>query len=357
MALLFVSIPAHSLTTTITKVTPTAVITNSTDIEFEFISSAPDARFVCSLDYADPVFCTSPMSYHNLKDGQHFFKVNAVSATEGTDYIGASYLWTVDTIPPHTKLTAVPVGPDSYTVDLLSSEPNSTFVCSLDGAPALPCATPYQWNNIGPGNHYFLAQAVDEATNVDPIGADFSVSFEQRPPLSTTITSVDPSAPFTNITSVVFGFISNQPTAKFVCTLAGGTTPCASPFNYVSLPDGFYTFTVQAVDAFGIMDPIGSSYSWTVDTVPPVGVISKLESTSTIVTITWESNEPATTALHWGLDQDLSRVAPGDPRFTTTHSVRITGLSSNSLYSLQPEGIDRAGNPYKMPRLTIRTKR
>ena len=357
MALIFVPRPAHGLTTTITKITPARVITNSTDIEFEFISSAADAHFVCSLDYADPVFCTSPWSIHNLSDGQHRFQVNAVSDTEGMDYIGAVHIWTVDTIAPRTKVSAILVGQDSYKVDLLSSEVNSTFLCSLDGAPAAPCTTPYQWNNARPGNHYFRAQAVDEATNVDLIGADFSFTVEEQVSLTTTITSVEPSALFTNIAQVVFGFISNQSTAQFVCTLAGQTTPCVSPWSYSPLPDGLYAFTVQAANIYGSIDPIGATYSWTIDTVPPVGAVNLLNATSTVITVTWTSDEPATTELHWGPETDLSRAVPADSSFTTAHSVRITGLSSNSLYSMQPGGVDRAGNPYKMPRLTIRTKR
>jgi len=349
--------PVYGLTTTITRVTPSDLVTNSTNITFEFVSSAPDAYFVCSLDWADPIICTSPWSYYNLPDGPHRFHVMSVSPTEGRDYVGAIHNWRIDTVAPSTKLTATPAGPDSYSVDLQSNEPNSTFVCALDANPPLPCTSPHLLTNVGPGNHYFRVQAIDEAKNIDPIGADFTFTVHQAPMLNTVITSVDPSAPFTNVTQVLFGFMSNQSTATFRCTLAGQVSACASPHLYTRLPDGFYTFTVQAVDVFGNIDPIGASYSWTVDTVPPVGTLVNLESTSTIITVTWTSNEPATTALNWGLDHDVSRTAPGDPRFKTSHTVRITGLSSNSLYSVQPSGIDRAGNISQMPRLTIRTKR
>lgn len=347
--------PVHGLTTTITSKVPSAAVTNSTRIEFEFVASESDVRFYCSLDYADPEVCEPPKEYRGLADGNHHFKVFSRSENQ-VDSVGDVHMWRVDTVAPKTKLSATPNSMTSYTIDLLASEANSTFVCSFDGQPAAACSTPVQWNNISDGNHYFLAQAVDEAGNVDPVGADLSFVVNSEPPINTSITRIEPQAEFTNSTSILFDFVSNHLGAKFICSLAGASSACTAPFTYTNLPDGYYTFLVQATDSSGT-DPVGASYSWTVDTVPPTGVVNVLDATSTSVTVEWTSNEPATTELVWGKDVDLSKVATPDMTFATTHKIKLTGLSSNTPYSIQPRGVDRAGNPYAMPAVQVRTKR
>lgn len=349
--------PAFAITTTLTKVTPDKPVTNSTEITFEFVTDTSDAHFMCSLDYKEASHCDSPITYRGLADGKHHFQVNAVSPSVGADRIAATYDWVVDTVPPSTTLKTAPSGPDGYMADIFSSEPRSTYACSVDGSPAFSCRTPYMLTGFLPGNHDFKAFAIDEAGNVDPVGADFPFAVHSHQPLTTSITNVDPTSTYTNITHIDFDFVSSQPASTFVCTLAGSSTNCIPPYGYASLPDGDYTFKVQAVDAFGVMDPVGALYSWTVDTTPPIPALENLDSTSTIVTVTWTTNEPATTEMHWGMNQDVSRPAPGSSLMTTTHTVRVSGLSSNTPYSFQPGGVDRAGNPYQMNVLAIRTKR
>jgi hypothetical protein len=192
---------------------------------------------------------------------------------------------------------------------------------------------------------------------MDPSGAEFVFVVDQRPPLTTTITSVAPQAEFTNSTAISFGFIASQNDATFLCSLGDAPVPCASPLTYTQLPDGLYQFKVQAVDRFGGMDPVGAVYSWIVDTIAPHARLDRADTTSTTMTISWTTDEPATTDLVWGVDGNLDRIVAGDSRFTTNHTVRVSGLSSNTPYSVAPGGLDRAGNPFRMSRLAVRTKR
>lgn len=348
---------ALAITTSLTSITPSALVTNSPDITFEFVSDEPDAFFMCSLDYQEPVRCTSPWTYRNIADGKHHFKVFAISPGAGLDRSGSTHEWLIDTVAPTTTMNTNPAGQDTYAVYLLSSETQSTFLCALNSAPLSYCLSTHLLENLLPGNYTFKAFAKDEAGNIDPIGAHFSFSVLDRTPLTTTITGVNPNTPYTNITQITFDFVSSHASAKFVCSLAGTTNPCQSPFQYNSLPDNNYLFKVQAVDASGNMDPIGATYSWTVDTTPPVAALTRLDSTSTIVTVSWTTNEPSTTELNWGAGADLSRKAPSDATLKTNHTVQITGLSSYSPYSVQPAGVDRAGNPFQMDAQSVRTKR
>ena len=58
-----------------------------------------------------------------------------------------------------------------------ASDPGSTFECSLDGGPFLPCTSP--WNEpTGPGSHTLTVRAVDPQGNVD--GTPVTLSFDGR---------------------------------------------------------------------------------------------------------------------------------------------------------------------------------
>lgn len=312
---------------------------------------------MCSLDFREQSPCTSPWTYNNLTDGKHHFKVYASDPSVGFDPIGAIHEWRVDTLAPSTSLQANPTGPDSYSVDLFSSEANSTFACSMDGSPEFSCLSPYKLQGLAPGPHELKVFAIDEAGNIDPQGASFQFTTVIVDPITTQITSIDPASTYTNINQVTFDFIASKPASGFLCTLAGVATNCTPPYSYANLPDAEYTFKVQAIDVWGNMDAIGASYTWTVDTTPPIATVTRLDTTSTIVTITWTTNEPATTELQWGQGASPNRPSNGNSQLNTVHSVQIAGLSSNTPYVVQPMGVDRAGNRFQMSPLFVRTKR
>ncbi len=53
-----------------------------------------------------------------------------------------------------------------------SSEPGSSFECSLDGAGYRACASPLAYRHLDRGRHRFRVRATDAAGNVDPSPAD-----------------------------------------------------------------------------------------------------------------------------------------------------------------------------------------
>lgn len=348
----------NAISTYFISITPPQPVTNSQSITFEFASNYSDSRFVCALNDDDPTFCTSPKTYNNLRDGHYRFRVYAISATGGTDAVGVSHNWRVDTLPPNTWMAATPTGHASIVFALTSSEPNSTFLCVVDNDPAQPCATPVTIGGLPAGWHTFSAYAVDEATNVDPFGTHYKFEFANQPVIETTIISTNPTAIYTSQNNMKIEFVSNHSNANFECSLNGSPlASCASAQVYQNLADGNYLFKVHALDQFGTKDPTGDSHAWTVDTVPAVGSNIRTNPTSTSITITWTTNEPATTRLFWGISPNITREVADDGVMKTQHSVRLTGLSSNTVYAIEPAGQDRAANPHKMPRLTVRTLR
>ena len=160
--------------TTITS-TP-ANPSNSTSALFSFTSASTSATFACSLDSAAFAGCTSPASYTGLVDGAHTFRVRA-SDQNGVDPSPASFTWTVattppagDTTPPETTITSGP--PDTTTstsgsFSFTSSEANSTFQCSLDGAPRVACTSPQAYTGLSIGSHTFDVWGTDAAGNTD----------------------------------------------------------------------------------------------------------------------------------------------------------------------------------------------
>ncbi|PTT62171.1 hypothetical protein DBR22_17750, partial [Arthrobacter sp. HMWF013] len=154
--------------------------TTSTTAQFSFTSTSASATFSCSLDSAPFATCVSPMSYSGLAAGAHTFRVRA-SDQNGVDPSPASYTWTVgttpppgDTTPPETTITSGPPATSTSTsasFAFTSSEANSTFQCSLDGAPRVACTSPQAYTGLAAGSHAFSVWATDAAGNADATAA------------------------------------------------------------------------------------------------------------------------------------------------------------------------------------------
>jgi len=75
---------------------------------------------------------------------------------------------------PQTTITSAPKkrrAKHSY-VSFESSEPNSSFRCSLDGKTFAPCTSPQDFRNLKRGRHTFAVFAIDPAGNADPTPAE-----------------------------------------------------------------------------------------------------------------------------------------------------------------------------------------
>src|SRR5205814_5019902 len=92
-------------------------------------------------------------------------------------------------------------------------------------------------------------------------------------------TSLDAHPPDPNGRDASFSFSGNDAggtgVAGFACDLdGGGFTACTSPQAYSGLTDGSHTFQVRAHDAVGNIDPTPASFTWLIDTPPPVASFS-----------------------------------------------------------------------------------
>ncbi|HVL33873.1 MAG TPA: Ig-like domain-containing protein, partial [Actinomycetota bacterium] len=268
----------------------------STSAVFTFSSSESGSTFTCALDAGAFAGCSSPITYTDLDEGTHTFRVTATDPLGNADPTPAQRTWTVDTGAPETSIDSGPAGPTSSTsaaFTFSSDEPGSTFQCSLDGSAFALCASPATYAGLAEGMRTFRVRAVSPGGVADPTPASRSWTIDTTPP-ETTISSGPSST--TGDPTAVFGFTSEQG-AAFACSIDGGAfIACSSPATYTGLTSGPHTFSVRAGDVAGNQDPTPATHSWTIDLDPPDTTITSGPSgitASTSATFTFSSTEPA----------------------------------------------------------------
>jgi len=81
------------------------------------------------------------------------------------------------------------------------------------------------------------------------------------------------------------------------------------------------------------------------DTTPPTitdVTVTNLKADS--ATITWTTNEPATSQVEWGTSMEFGNTTPEDSSLTTNHSVNLTGLMPGTQYYFRVRSKDAARN-------------
>jgi len=123
-----------------------------------------------------------------------------------------AFLLTPDTTPPDTTIDSGPsaivqTGDASFTFS--SSEPNSTFECSLDGAAFGACSSPQAYNELADGSHTFEVRATDAAGNLDPTPASYTWTVDTAAPSGTV--DINGGDAYTNSTTVNLTLNADDP--------------------------------------------------------------------------------------------------------------------------------------------------
>jgi hypothetical protein len=103
---------------------------NLRDATFTF-SATKSSSFVCHLNRAAWVACTSPRRYAGLGDGHHIFEVRSVDSSGREDPRAARWEWTIDTTEPEVVTTVPQDGASNVPPD---STISATFSKPLDAA-------------------------------------------------------------------------------------------------------------------------------------------------------------------------------------------------------------------------------
>jgi hypothetical protein len=108
-----------------------------------------------------------------------------------------------------------------------------------------------------------------------------------------------------------------------------------------------YDFDVSSANA---ANSSSASTNYTFSTAsnsapPPVaGYVSFWNITSSGVTISWSTNEPATTAVAYGTTSALGKLSPVQTALVTSHGVTLTGLTAGTTYYFAAQSADSSGN-------------
>jgi sugar lactone lactonase YvrE len=237
-------------------------VSSSTSASFTFQTTEPGSTFECKLDGGVYVACSSGQSYPGLAAGPHTFSVRAADnlANVGDP---ASYPWAIDVTPPDVNIDSTPLlltSSPNASFSFSSSEPGSTFRCSVDTGAATTCLSPFA-TTVTAGDHTFSVYAIDLAGNTGQ-PASYTWTMDNTPP-SVNITSAPPV--LTTANSASFSFNSGDPSASFDCHIDSlPYAPCTSPSSYSGLTGGQHTFYVRASDPLGNMSAPATKL-WTVD--------------------------------------------------------------------------------------------
>lgn len=137
------------------------------------------------------------------------------------------------------------------------------FYCAIDAGLFQDCASPFETQQLQPGEHTFQAtSSVPGALDITPLRFHFTI-------MPTTSVSHGPGS-YTNDTTPWFAFSSTGSGNTYQCKLdTGNWLACDARHTTWPLADGTHVLRVSAIGPTGVIDPTPAVYSFTVDTRAP----------------------------------------------------------------------------------------
>ncbi len=234
-------------------------------------------------------------------------------------------------------------------------------------------ATPYAITATGSGVNWTMNLAAGNRSGSDATQTSSSAVVTWNMPSLTVQDGISSDADV--ITSSDHLAISWSPSnTNYISsfTLAVGTTPGASnvypttnvgailstTLESLSLVDGqTYYATVTAYDVFGEPIILATSNGVRVDISAPDITDLSISAGLTSATVTWTTNEVATTHVAIGTTADMGTVVLDAVTLTTSHAATINTLQSGTTYYLQVQSVDSAGNSAQSMMLVFTTTR
>ncbi|HVX90366.1 MAG TPA: peptidoglycan-binding protein [Candidatus Paceibacterota bacterium] len=202
------------------------------------------------------------------------------------------------------------------------------------------------------GSYVYYVKCEDAAGNIN--ADDYTISFTVA--ADTTSPSVTLDAPANNAT--VSGSVALSATASDDVSVSGvqfkldtntliGAEDTSSPYtgtwDSTGVADGSHTLVAVARDGSGNY-ATSSVATVTVDnTAPVLSSISSGTPGASSATITWSTDEGASSTVNYGLTSSYGTASTSDA-LTTSHSITVTGLSEGTTYHFQVASADSQGN-------------
>jgi hypothetical protein len=277
----------------------------------------------------------------------------------------------LDTVAPSVALTSPAANAllrGTVTVSATASDDTGVAGVQflLDGTPlgAEDTTSPYNlsWNTTTAtdGTHSLIAQARDAAGNIAQ-SAPTAVIVDNQPPVGTV--QINGGAAATNTRTVTLSLSATDALSGVTqMRFSNNGSSFSAAENYAptktwTLSGGAGVKTVYAQ----FRDAAGNWSSAATDTIvfdsaaPQISSRTATNITANSATITWTTNEPATSQVDYGPTKSYGSTTTLDPNLVTSHSVTLVGLSANTLYNYRVRSIDAAGNERVSANSTFRT--
>ncbi len=214
------------------------------------------------------------------------------------------------------------------------------------------------------------------ATSGDGVGFTAAASFSQALSVSSAgvfggnYASSEPSAPayealvdyVFNTASPIVGEDPAGPAVALSTSVVGsgsilrspdaGEYPVGSVVELTAVPEPGWSFAGWSGDVVSTQNPL----SVTVDAAKSVVATFDTDSTAPVIsgvvvdagvdsaTVSWSTDEPASSRVAWGLTDTLEATAVGDPTPTTEHAVTLGGLAADTVHHYQVSSTDNSDN-------------
>ena len=266
-----------------------------------------------------------------------------------------------DNIAPTVSLTAPAANTTvAGTVTLTATASDNIGVAGvqflLDGNAlgAEDTTSPYSlsWNTttaIANGPHTLAARARDAAGNTATT-TPINIVVDNQAPTGSIV--INGGAAATNSTAVTLTLsASDALSAVTQMRFSNNGTSYSTAQTFATtqtwtLTTGAGTKTVYAQfkDAAGNWSTAVTDTIVLDTTAPTISARTATNITGTSATITWTTNEAATSQVEYGLTTSYGSMTAIDPTLVTAHSVTITGLAPNTTYNWRVRSKDAAGN-------------
>ena len=276
-----------------------------------------------------------------------------------------------DTIPPTVSVTA-PTNNAFVraTITLTATSSDDVGVAGvqfvIDGVNlgSQDATAPYSlsWNTTTTANgvHTVSATARDAAGNSTT--SSITVTVDNQPPSGTVV--INNGVATTNTRNVVLTLAANDAigaVTQMRLSNTGTSFKAAMPFASTSpwtlASGGGTTKTVfaQFRDAAGNWSSSATDTIVLDTTAPTVSAIASSNISSSSTTITWATNESATSQVDYGLTTSYGATSVLDTNLTTAHTVTLTNLAPSTTYNYRVRSRDAAGNERVSGNLTFTT--
>ena len=181
-----------------------------------------------------------------------------------------------------------------------------------------------------------------QVISLDTTGSDFTTALESTIDATNGKIKITQAIPTPGIN------LANALVAKINFKALASTLPLPDNLTFDFTPGSTLDSNVIKDDGLGtdILSGVYNARIWVniPDTTPPgIFNVAAIASTTT-ATVTWATDETATSQLNYGLTTNYTSTTTLDTNLVTAHSINLTGLSTNTLYHYRIRTKDAFGN-------------